>query len=191
MSSVLTASPPAASVEAAESDQLYEVVDGLRVEKPVSAASVWIANKLTVAMSPHVEAEQLGSVVMEMVFVLDKKRDLRRRPDVAFVSAAKWPVGKMPTTVGDWEMIPDLAIEVISPNNRYTNVLRKLHEYFEYGVQEVWLITPEERLAQVYHTPDEMRTVRAGDSLSTDLVPNWSIPVATLIPETTPVEPTP
>ncbi len=191
MSSVLSPSPPAPPVAALESDQLDEVVDGVRVEKPLSAASVWIANELTASLKPHAKAEGFGTVVMEMVFVLDKQSDLRRRPDVAFLSSGKWPIGAMPTNEEVWEITPDLAIEVISPNNRFTEVLRKLHEYFEYGVQEVWLIAPEERLAQVYDTPNEMRTVRAGESLSTELIPNWSMPVATLIPETVAVEESP
>lgn len=120
---------------------------------------------------------------MEMVFILDAERDLRRRPDVAFVPVAKWPVGKMPPIISDWAMIPDLAVEVISPNNRYAEVIRKLHEYFDYGVHEVWLMLPQERLVQIYHSPDEMTSRRAGEDLQTELVPGWSIPVSTLLPE--------
>jgi Uma2 family endonuclease len=182
MSSVLAPSPPE-TIRLPESEQLFEVVDGVRVEKPVSAASIWIASRLNSRLDIFVTEHELGTSVTEMIFILDAERDLRRRPDVAFVAAAKWPVGKMPPTQSDRAVIPDLAVEVISPNNRFTDVIRKLHEYFDYGVSEVWLVTPEERLVQIYHTPDEMTSRRAGEDLQTELVPGWSMPVSTLIPE--------
>lgn len=186
MSSVLTPSPP--DVERLlESEQLYEAVDGIRVEKPVSAASVWIASRLNTRLDLFAREHGLGTSVTEMVFVLDAERDLRRRPNVAFVGAAKWPVGKMPPIRSDWEMIPDLAVEVISPNNRFAEVIRKLHDYFEYGVREVWLVLPEQRFVKVHHTPDDATSVRVGEDLQTELVPGWSMAVATLIPESTEV----
>ncbi len=189
MSSVLSPSPPQAPAPPpaeteplSDSEQLFEVVDGIRVEKPVSAASIWIASRLNSRLDHFVTANELGTAVTEMVFILDSTRNLRRRPDVAFVSAAKWPVGQMPPIETDWAIIPDLAIEVISPGNRYTEVVRKLREYFEYGVGEVWLILPEERLAQVYSSPDGMATVRGDGELKTELVPGWSMAVSALIP---------
>jgi Uma2 family endonuclease len=45
---------------------------------------------------------------------------------VAFVSAEKWPVGQPPPGSGDWDIVPELAVEVLSPSNTYEAVIRKL-----------------------------------------------------------------
>src|SRR5687768_2869928 len=177
MASVLTLSPPQPVAELPEEDQLYEVVDGIRVEKIVSAYSVWIANQLAYNLGPFAERHGIGICVVEMVFILDAERDLRRRPDSAMVSAAKWPVGQPPPPKGDWGLIPDLAVEVLSPGNGFEEMLGKLREYFDYGVTEVWIVSPAERIVLIYRSMDEVKTLRVGQSLSTDLVPGWSMPI--------------
>ena len=78
----------------------------------------------------------------EMLFVLDAEHNLRRRPDVAFVSTARWPLDRALPETGDWDVVPDLAVEVISPNDVFKDVLAKVREYFHYGVQVVWVIAP-------------------------------------------------
>lgn len=120
-----------------ESDQLYEIVDGVRVEKSKSSYASWITNRLATRLTNHVDADASGTVVSELMFTLDADRDLRRRPDVAYLSGEKWPVGAPPPRSGDWEIVPDLAVEVLSPHNRYAENRRKLREYFHYGVREV------------------------------------------------------
>jgi Uma2 family endonuclease len=161
---------------------LYEVVDGTREEKPVSGYATWIADELRDRLSPFVRERQLGRVHTEMLFILDAVRNLRRRPDVAFVSAEKWPVGQPPPGSGDWDIVPELAVEVLSPSNTYEAVIRKLRHYFDCGVREVWLISPQERLVQVYSSLDKVRNVRRDEELATELIPGWSIPVAAIVP---------
>jgi Uma2 family endonuclease len=165
-----------------ESDQLYEIVDGERVEKVMSAYASWVAHRLATRLTMFADSSAIGTGVEEMVFILDEERDLRRRPDVAFLSAQTWPVGTPPPPTGDWPVIPDLAVEVLSPSNRYEEVLRKLGEYFRYGVREVWLVAPAERIVQVFTSPEELRNVRLGESLSTPLIPGWSISIAEILP---------
>jgi Uma2 family endonuclease len=89
---------------------------------------------------PYVEDKGLGTSVTAMLFVLDAEHDLRRRPHVAFVSAARWPLDRALPGTGDWDVVPDLAVEVISPNDVFKDVLAKVCEYFHYGVQVVWVI---------------------------------------------------
>lgn len=163
-------------------DLLYEVVDGRVVEKDVSAYTVWIAGLLLESLGPYVRQQSLGTAVSEMVFVLDPRTILKRRPDVAFVSAAKWPVGKPPPPQGDWEIVPDLGVEVISPHNAYHKVVAKLREYFRYGTMQVWIIVPESRIVQVYRGPDDVTTLTADDQLTSELIPGWSYPIAELLP---------
>jgi Uma2 family endonuclease len=182
MAIVLTPSPPQPVAELPAEDPLYEVVNGVRVEKIVSAYAVWIANELNLSLSPVAKQRGIGTCALEMMFILDADFDLRRRPDLAMVAATKWPVGQPPPPRGDWEMIPDLAVEVLSPGNDFEKMLGKLREYFDYGVTEVWIVAPTERIVLVYRSLDDVKTFRIGQSLTTGLVPGWSIPIESLLP---------
>lgn len=181
MSTVLEAAPTTSS-GLPESDQLYEIVDGERVEKVMSAYAGWVAAELHDHLSAYLRGKTVGKSIPEVVFVLDEGRNLRRRPDVAYLSAEKWPVGAPPPPTGDWAVVPDVAVEVLSPSNRYEDVLHKLREYFQYGVREVWLVSPSERIVQVFTSPERLRNFDVGEQLSSPLIPGWSIPIETLLP---------
>ncbi len=166
---------------AAPEEALYEVVNGQRVELlPMGAESSWLAGRLDQRLGPFVEDNRLGTVVPEMLFILDREADLRRRPDVAFVSAARWPLGQNPPWEGDWDVVPDLAVEVVSPNDSFNAVEKKVGEYFDHGVREVWVVSPPERHVYVYESRDAVRIVAAPAELETPLVPGWRLPLATL-----------
>lgn len=144
-SSVLEASPHTA-VLPIEDDRLYEIVDGQRLDVPqMSAYTTWIASRLQSRLAFYAEEHALGTAVMEMLFILDAERDLRRRRDVAFVSAARWPLDRALPEAGDWAVVPNLAVEVISLHDVLRDVVAKVREYFHYTVQGVWTILPEER----------------------------------------------
>lgn len=168
-----TAAPPA--------DSLYEVVDGEFVETPaMSAEAHWIAARLCFQLTRFVEEHTLGNVLPETLFVLDVDERLKRRPDVAFVSAERWPLDRRPPREGDWPVVPDLAIEVVSPNDVMTDVLAKVGEYFERGVRQVWVVVPAERQVYVYDSRHAVRIVAEPAALETPLVPGWQLPIATL-----------
>jgi Uma2 family endonuclease len=177
MSAVLSRPP-----EAIPDDMLYEVVDGQYVEKPVGAYSTWLGFQLATWLDAYCKSHPLGVIVSEMVFILDAESDLRRRPDVAFVSADKWPVGQPPPPEGDWDLIPDLAIEVLSPGDKHPTLFSKIEEYFRYGVREVWLAAPGVRKVYCYSDPKTVRILDANDTLSTPLIPGWTANVGAWLP---------
>src|SRR5438445_9442273 len=101
-------------------EALYEVVNGERMElPPMSAYASWITGRLDQRLGPFAETHALGTVVPEALFILDAERDLRRRPDLAFVSSQRWPLGREIPESGDWAVVPDLAVEVVSPNDLF------------------------------------------------------------------------
>ncbi len=169
-------------LDAPPDDMLYEVFYGQYVEKPVGAYSTWLAFQLAAWLDTYCKSQKLGHVVTEMVFILDAARDLRRRPDVAFVSAERWPMGQPPSPEGDWAVIPDLAVEVLSPREETRNSLKKVNEYFRYGVREVWLAAPEERMVYSYADAKTARILHAPDVLTTPLIPGWKTEVGTWLP---------
>ena len=68
--------------------------------------------------------------------------DLVRIPDVSFVSWDRVPGRKFPSEPVP-PLVPDLAVEVISPSNTPKEMDEKLQEYFEKGVRLVWFVRPK------------------------------------------------
>jgi len=78
------------NVLAVQDEPLYEIVNGQRVDiPPMSAYATWLASRLHIRLGLYAEDKGLGTSVVEMLFVLDAEHNLRHRPDVAFVSAAR------------------------------------------------------------------------------------------------------
>ena len=173
-------------VLAVQDEPLYEIVNGQRVDlPPMSAYATWLASCLHGQLWSCARDKGLGWSVAEMLFVLDAEHNLRRRPDVAFVSTARWPLDRALPMTGDWEVVPDLAVEVISPNDVFKDVLAKVREYFHYGVQAVWVIAPEERQVYVYDSPTHVRILTGQDELTGgEVVPGFRLPLGHLFQHT-------
>ena len=182
MHATATLDPAVAPVGPAKEEPLYEFVNGQKVELPPgSIYASWVASRLQLRMGPLAESHGLGTVVSEGLFILDPVKNLRRRPDVAFVSAANWPLDRPLPETGDWEMVPDLAVEVVSPNDVFQDVLSKMREYFRLGVKQVWIVLPVDREIYVYDSPKNPRVLSAADELDGGaLLPGLRLPVASL-----------
>jgi Uma2 family endonuclease len=163
-----------------EDETLYEVVGGQRVELEMSIYSLWVTSRLHTRLGSFVDGQHLGRVVMEGLFILDEMEDLRRRPDVAYVSAEKWSLDRLLPEVGDWVMLPDLTVEVTSPTDTFQAVLGKLEEYFHHGVKQVWLVVPNVRKLYVYDSPTRVRILSDADTLENTVVPGFTLKVGEL-----------
>ncbi len=160
---------------------LFELVDGKLVEKEVGAQQAEIAGILDQSMGAFVRTHRLGRVLPEFVFRIDQSRNLQRRPDVAFVSDARWPFRRRVPDVPVWDMVPDLAIEVVSPNNSADEVQVKRLEYFRAGVSRVWVVYPRQREVHVYTSPTQVQILTADQELDGgDLLPGFRLPLASL-----------
>lgn len=157
-------------------DALYEVVNGIPVElPPMSARAAELAQKLFLSLHEYGQESGRGRAFHEMLFIFDGHRDLRRRPDVAFLQTEQLTQHPIPAK-GDWAITPDLAVEVISPNDRMTEVERKIREYFEYEVQQVWIVLPEERSVKIYYGATDLRILLENAALIEEaLLPGFSL----------------
>ncbi len=179
--SMTAVSPPTAIAPTIPDDMLYEVVDGQVVEKTMGAFETGIASLLVEILGPFARANRLGRFFGEMLFRIDLAQDLQRRPDVAFVSHARWPCNRRVPDVPVWDMVPDLAVEVLSPSNTAIAVNRKIHDYFKAGVARVWVVYPEQAEVYIYSTPQQVQVVGIGQELDGgDLLPGFRLPVAVL-----------
>jgi Uma2 family endonuclease len=171
----LLGTPPAGIAN----DTLYEVVNGKYVElPPMSTTAGRIASRLVRKLGNFTEEQQLGEVVGDILFGLNPTGKLRRRPDVAFVSYKRWPKDRPVTDTDPWMVIPDLAIEVVSPSDFAEEVRIKTRDYFEAGVRQVWLIYPKPTLVDVFESLTVMRSWKATDTLDGGaLLPGLQLPL--------------
>jgi Uma2 family endonuclease len=128
----------------------YELVDGNLVERKMGSESSAIAMVIGVLLSNFVRGKSLG-----FVFGADGSYqcfpdapDKVRKPDVSFIASARLPGGKPPK--GHTKAAPDLAVEVISPNDLATEIDEKVAEYLAAGVKLVWVVSPNTRTVRVH-----------------------------------------
>ncbi len=103
-------------------DRLFEIVDGRRRAKSMGAYEVDIMSMIGMYLGHHSLTHQLGRVEVEMLFHFGNPDLPQRRPDVAFVSFQKWPKGRRIPSDQAWNVVPDLAVEVVSPTNSANEV---------------------------------------------------------------------
>ena len=161
---------------------MCELVDGALVEKAMGWRESLIALALGRYISEFVLARNLGLVSGPDGFMRILRTQVRG-PDVAFVSWDRLPGGKVPEERVP-ELVPDLAVEVLSEGNTYAEMARKRREYFHAGVRQVWMIDIEERTVAVYSDItqhqifDETQNLTGGD-----ILPGLEISLTTLFGE--------
>jgi Uma2 family endonuclease len=157
-------------------DRLYELVDGILVEKTVGLRESIIAVKIGSVLSDFVEPRGLGLVAGEGG-TLQLDINLVRIPDVSFISWERVPGGEVPQEPVPL-LVPDLAVEVISRGNTRKEMDEKLQEYFEKGVRLVWYVR---RVVDVYTAPDRFDRLTASMRLDGgDVLPGFSAQVGEL-----------
>jgi Uma2 family endonuclease len=162
-------------------DRLYELVDGILVEKTVGLQESYVAMKIGTLLNIFVEPRGLGMVTgADGTIQLDI--NLVRIPDVAFFSLERLPGGEVPEEPIPL-LVPDLAVEVISGSNTRKEMDEKLKEYFEKGVRLVWYVRPRSRVVDVYTAPDHFTRLTASMRLDGgDVLPGFSVQVGELFP---------
>jgi Uma2 family endonuclease len=163
-------------------DIFYEVVDNQVQElPPMSARETLFASSLFRFLGPFAWNGGFGQVASEMLFLLVPAKNLQRRPDLAFISFERWPRGKPVPATPAWEVVPNLAIEVISPTNSAYEVIEKVDDYFASGVQRVWVIYPPHGKFYDYDSPTSVRVLTRTDTLTgADVLPGFELPLAEL-----------
>jgi Uma2 family endonuclease len=165
-----------------ECDEHYEIVNGRIVEEPpLGLYEIRMANRLARWISFFDPTEQLGEVVIEALFILNEVPMLRRRPDVAFVSRERWPADRPMDREAAWDVIPDLAVEITSPNDLIDDLMDKIEEYFAAGVRLVWVIYPKQRKLYAYQSSTTVRILGMGDELDGgSVLPGFRLPLTPL-----------
>ena len=159
----------------------YEVIDGIRVERePMRAFETVLASWLCHLLNSFAAGKKLGLAVNETLFVLNASRNLQRRPDVAFVSYARWPAAIV-ARASAWDVVPDLAVEVVSPTNLAEEIDSKVTDYFQSGVRLVWVFYLDAGRVYIYQSPTQVSIVeRTGTLDGGEVLPGFRLPIVQL-----------
>jgi Uma2 family endonuclease len=166
-------------LEMGEEAEWCELVDGELVKmSPSRFPEARVVRMIQRLLDNLVSQHQLGEVFgPDLGYELTPHRV--RAPDVSFVAADKIAAYGNP-----WEFaqfVPDLVVEVISPDVKYGYLQRKIRDYFEAGVRLLWLVDPDMQTVTVYHSLVDPRVLTATATLSgEDVVPGFSCQVAEL-----------
>jgi Uma2 family endonuclease len=160
-------------------DRLYELVDGILVEKTAGVQESIIAINIGTLLNNFIRPRGLGLVAgADGTIQLDI--NLVRIPDVSFISWERVPGGEVPEEPVPL-LVPDLAVEVISRSNTRKEMDEKLQEYFEMGVRLVWYVRPKSRVVDVYTARDHFTRLTSLMQLGGgDVLPGFSVQVGEL-----------
>lgn len=159
-----------------------EVIDGELIVRPSpnfrhQAVAGIIFRAIGNFLDDHPEIGVVSTAPMDCVLRANKPAVIVQ-PDLLFVSAAREHIIQ--------DVIhgaPDLAVEVVSPGTFRTDNVCKRELYAQYGVQEYWLVWPEEEGIDVFTlgaggTYGPARAFAPGESLTTELLPGFALSVA-------------
>ena len=168
-------------------DLLRMDADGLRGElirgvfcetMPPGKIHAIVALKLGFLLMTFVFPRRLGVVTSEIGVWIERGPDTVRAPDIAFFSIEKDPPGAE-TSRGYSTDVPDLAVEVRSPNDSLAYMREKALMWLRHGARMVWNVHPDTRTVDVYRRGHPTITLDEGDELGGyDVIPGFACGVS-------------
>ncbi len=161
----------------------YELIDGELVERKLSVLSGVVASRVTRVLLNYCDERNLGWVMNSEVGYqcFPWKPGRIRRADVSFILRERFAVERL--NDGYAHIPPDLAVEVISPNDLAKDLDERVEDYLRAGVKLIWVINPACRILQVYHSDGTSIRLHEGDEVTgEDVIPGFACPVAAFFP---------
>ena len=159
----------------------FELVRGeLRTMPPAGNEHGRVTVRLTWRLAQHVEARELGVVfAAETGFLLETDPDTVRAPDLAFVCKSRREATG--DVAGYWPGAPDIAAEVISPGDSFSDVEEKALAWLAAGTRVVWVVDPRQKHVTVYRSRDDIVVLDCSSELAEpDMLPGWRVRVCDL-----------
>jgi Uma2 family endonuclease len=165
----------------AQTGKSYELIDGELVEvAPTGLSHGAIEFRIAFRLGQYVQQHALGEVLVgEVGFYLRNDPHTVRGADVAFIHKEKLPESDLPE--GFSSIVPNLVVEIVSPNDRGAEIAQKVAEWLAFGVETVWVVYPSERSVHVHVRSGESR-VLSGDAMleGQGVLAGFSVPVRAL-----------
>jgi Uma2 family endonuclease len=153
----------------------YELVDGQLVELNVSTWSSYVAGIILKVLLSFCQQHRLGWVLPPDTSYqcFPQAPEMVRKPDVSSIRLGRLSLEQ--ASEGHCPVVPDLAVEVLSPNDTAYEVDAKVRLYLDAGVRLVWVVNPQQRTVRV-HRPTSLGSIlREQDELSgEDVIPGFT-----------------
>lgn len=162
---------------------LCELVEGEIIKmSPTGNRHGNIESNIDYALKLFVRQHKLGHVrVGEVGIYIRRNPDTVRGADVAFLSNERY--AKLQST-SFLDVAPDLVVEIMSPDDRWNEVMQKLEEYLGIGVRLVWIVDPETESVFAYRSMTDVRRFEKNEILTADdVLPGFAVPVEELFSE--------
>jgi Uma2 family endonuclease len=166
----------------------FEWIDGEIVQlMPTVSGHAKYGKRLFLALLPFEQAG-LGEVFQEATFVIAENPQWvqgSRIPDVMFVlveTLAAFAARFASPDDKPYILVPELAVEVVSPTDNYSDVLKKVKRYLKDGVLLVWVIDPQVKEVIVYRQGSKEQMTLSGDDILTaePVLPGFQLKIAEL-----------
>jgi Uma2 family endonuclease len=161
-------------------DASGELIDGRFIPMPPTGwPHASTEARVAARLQQHVDAKQAGVVLTgEAGIIIRRNPDTLRGADVVFVSNERIALA---SPSGYLDVAPELIVEIVSPNDRWTDTTAKLDDYFSIGVALVWLVDPQRQRVSCYRSPTDLDVLGLGDTLTAEpMLPGFRLPVADL-----------
>ncbi len=159
--------------------QRHELIQGeLTTMTPAGFEHGAVIVRLAAQLHQHVSQRRLGVVLgAETGFIIKRNPDTVRAPDIAFVRADRIAVSGIPQAF--YPGAPDLAVEVVSPQDTLNEVESKVDDWLSNGTQLVWVVNSRRKSVTVYRAPNQIAVLMEADALEgQEVVPGFQIRVS-------------
>lgn len=153
----------------------HELIKGeLLTMSPPGFPHGTVTMNLSTLLHNHVKAHKLGILAAEMGFKLESDPDTVLAPDISFIARERVGI----RSEGYRLRPPDLAVEVLSPSDRKTQVERKTALWLELGAKSVWNVDPRKHMVEVIRADGVRKFFHEADELVDDTVPGFRVKVS-------------
>jgi len=160
-------------------DRRFELVDGELVEKMPTQLHGWIVILLVEVLLPYLRENPIGRILAEAAYRIPGDGHNNHVPDLSFITNDKLPIVRKSAA----PYMPDLAVEVKSPDQTEKQMVDKAAYYLANGSRMVWLVYPEKRLLEVLTLTDRQLLTEADTLDGGDVLPGFSLAVKVLFEE--------
>jgi Uma2 family endonuclease len=145
---------------------------------PASTRHGIIGSRISTALVMFVVPQQLGEIpTSDTGYVLRDDPPVVVCPDAAYIRADRVPPDE--ELDGFFHGAPDIAVEVVSPSDRMSDVSAKVDEYILAGTPLVWIVEPRRRAVTIYRPDGSIRVLREDDELDGgEVLPGFRLKVA-------------
>ena len=158
----------------------YELINGQLVERDVSTWASYVAGEIHSILRTHSRSNEAGWVLPEGTSYqcFPDQPTKVRRADVSLIRLDRLSLAQA-TAEGHLPIAPDLAVEVVSPNDNAYEVDEKVQDFLRAGARRVWVVNPQTQTVAVHRAEGIGAILRASDELSgEELLPGFRCPVS-------------